>query len=189
MTVPGERVEDWAARIGLCYPSGQPVPPGAVPLARALRTAQALDPEEYAIHTAGGERRLIELTATPVLSAAPPGPDFPEDAVLVAGAVAVFRDVTDLRHSQQQERAANRRVETLVGISRRLNATLDLDEIHAIVTEGALTLLPERPRPARPAVRLRRRDQDPAPAGDAAGRPPGPAPGLPARQPALHAAV
>ena len=145
VSVPGERVEAWAARIGLCYPSGQPVPPGAVPLARALRTAQALDPEEYAIHTASGERRLIELTATPVLSAAPTGPDFPEDAVVVAGAVAVFRDVTDLRHSQQQERAANRRVETLVDISRRLNATLELDEIHAIVAEGARTLLPSVP--------------------------------------------
>ena len=144
-TVPGERVEAWAARIGLCYPSGQPVPPGAVPLARALRTAQALDPEEYAVHTAGGERRLIELTATPVLSAPPPGLRISGDAVLVTGAVAVFRDITALKHSRQQEAAANRRVETLVDISRRLNATLELDKIHEIVADGALALLPNIP--------------------------------------------
>ncbi|MBV9848308.1 MAG: SpoIIE family protein phosphatase [Armatimonadetes bacterium] len=143
--VPGERVEVWAARIGLCYPSGQPVPPGAVPLTRVLRTALALEPEEYAVFTGDGERRLIELTATPVLASGPLVAEIAEDAVMVTGAVAVFRDVTALRYSQQREAAANRRVETLVDISRRLNATQDLDEIHAIVTEGALALLPGVP--------------------------------------------
>ncbi len=147
LTAPGERVEAWAARIGLCYPSGQPVPPLAVPLTRALRTAQALEPEEYAIHTEGGARRLIELTATPVLAPAPPALEIAPDGVMVSGAVAVFRDVTELRRSQSQEAAANRRVETLVGISRRLNDTLDLDldKIHAIITEGARALLPHVP--------------------------------------------
>jgi serine phosphatase RsbU (regulator of sigma subunit)/PAS domain-containing protein len=147
LSAPGERVDTWAARIGLCYPSGQPVPSGAVPLTRALRTAQALDPEEYAIHTETGERRLIELTATPVLAPASPALEVAPDSVTVSGAVAVFRDVTELRQSQSQEAAANRRVETLVSISRRLNDTLDLDldKIHAIITEGARALLPGVP--------------------------------------------
>lgn len=145
LLVPGERVEAWASRVGLCYPSGQPVPPGAVPLTRALRTAQALEPEEYAIYTQTGERRLIELTATPVLAPAAPLMDVADDAVIVAGAVAVFRDVTALRHSEEQEAAANRRVVTLVEISRRLNATQDSDQISEIVTEGAHSLLPSVP--------------------------------------------
>ena len=144
--VAGERVETWAARVGLCYPSGQTVPPGAVPLTRVLRNAQALDPEEYAVYTETRERRLIELTATPVLSSSLSGVELPDDGVLVTGAVAVFRDVTDLRNSQQQEAAANKRVGTLVDISRRLNAKIeDLDQVHAIIAEGALALLPSVP--------------------------------------------
>lgn len=131
----GESIEAWTARIGLCYPSGQPVPPGAVPLMRTLRTGQTTDREEFLLAT-GVESRVVELTSAPVFSPDDAGRD------TVVGAVAVLRDVTELRRSRQQEGVANARVGALVQISRRLNTTLVESEIHTIVTEGALTLLP-----------------------------------------------
>ncbi len=134
---PGESVAEWASRIGLCYPSGQPVPPGGVPLARTLREGRVTSHEEFLV-SAG--TRTVEMTAAPLLS--------PEGTHCV-GAVAVLRDVTDLRRSRLEEAAAQARVVALLGMSRRLNATLSADQIHALVTEGALALLPPEAGEAR----------------------------------------
>lgn len=131
----GAPIEAWAAQIGLRYPGGAHVPASLVPLARTLQTGEPSEREEFQVVTRRGEARTIELAATPVL----------DGDGASGGAVAVFRDITALKRSQAQEAAANARVETLVGISRRLNATLDLMEIEQIVVEGALLLLPGLP--------------------------------------------
>lgn len=131
----GAPIEAWVARIGLRYPNGSPVPTSLMPLARTLQTGEPSEREEFQVVTRRGEARTIELAATPVL----------DGDGASGGAVAVFRDITALKRSQAQEAAANARVETLVGISRRLNATLDLMEIEQIVVEGALLLLPGLP--------------------------------------------
>jgi serine phosphatase RsbU (regulator of sigma subunit)/PAS domain-containing protein len=132
--VMGESVEAWASRIGFCYPSGQPVPPGAMPLNRTLRDGQITESAEFLL-MGGPAPRVVELTSAPVISS--------DGETQTVGAVAVLRDVTDLRRSNRQETAAAARVAALVQISRRLNATLVESEIHTIVTEGALALLPE----------------------------------------------
>ena len=131
----GASIEEWAARIGLCYPSGQRVPPGAVPLTQTLRTGLRTDREEFLL-AAGSEPTTIELSVAPILSTDDPG------GTEAVGAVAVLRDITDLHRSRRQETVANARVKSLVQISRRLNTTLVESEIHAIVIEGTLALLP-----------------------------------------------
>ncbi len=134
-------METWASRIGLRYPSGQAVPPGAVPLAQTLKTGLPAERTEFLIQTGVGIARVIELTATPIRGIETT--ERTNGTAPLGGAVAVFRDITALKDSQRQENAANTRVESLLRISQDLNATLDLDQIHRVVAQGALDLLPE----------------------------------------------
>ncbi len=121
----------WAEVVGLCSAeTGEPVTPVQNPLALALETGRSCPRREYRIQTASGEERFIELASTPVT----------DETGKLSGAVAVFHDITALKSIAAREAAARSRIDLLLGISQKLNASMDIAQINEIVVRGAFEL-------------------------------------------------
>lgn len=115
----------------LRYPSGQAVPPGALPWAQAARTQAATDWTPYLWAAGAQDTRAVEIAARPV-------PD---------GAVTVVRDVSALRRALEWERQARQTRRVLADTARLLGAAHDVQTLCQITTDAALHLLPPDVRP------------------------------------------
>ena len=117
------------SRLG--YPSGQPVPPGQLPLTRALRTGKTVEGAGYRYAAPDGMARVLDISVKPL-------PD--------GGATATARDVTALGAGQARETRAERREQIVRDLCRRLSAAPDAAELARALVESALALaegLPE----------------------------------------------
>jgi len=115
----------------LCYPSGQPVPPGQRPLNRVLRTGEAVNGGDYQHVSAEGQARVLDIQARP-------RPD--------GGAAVIVRDLTALEESQAREAAFGRREQVLRDLCRRLSVASDAEGLAQALVESAFALaegLPE----------------------------------------------
>ena len=113
----------------LCYPSGQPVPPGQWPLKRVLQTGQILEATGYLLPVHNENPRILDVTVQP----------------WNGGAVAVFRDVTDTQRKQARAATAAGRAEILTSLGARLGAATEAGEIYQIVVEGGRALTDDLP--------------------------------------------
>lgn len=112
----------------LCYPSGQPLPPGQSPLTRSRLTGQAFKATGYLLPMQGESSYVLDLTVRP------------EEG----GATAVFRDVTASRQYQTREMEASDKSETLRTLGTRLGAVTEAGQIAQTVVEAARELLGDR---------------------------------------------
>ncbi|NLX08719.1 MAG: PAS domain-containing protein [Chloroflexi bacterium] len=99
--------------------SGQPRPPEETPLLRALQGAVIRNQEEIARHLKTGELRHRQYSAAPIRN----------EAGEITGAVAVVRDITEIKQIQAQEREQRILSEALRDTASALNSTLDLSEV------------------------------------------------------------
>ncbi len=114
-----------AGLAGLRYPSGQPVPPGQLPISRALRTGRIAEGEGYRCVSAEGTARVLDIQARPLLGG---------NAVLIA------RDRTEAGEGRAREMALGRREQVLRDLCRRLAAAPGVGEMAQAAVESALAL-------------------------------------------------
>jgi len=114
----------------LCYPSGQPVPPGQWPLTRARRTGASAGGAGYVCVSPKGKAHVLDIQARPL-----PG----------GGAVAIVRDVTALEEGRAREAKMQKREQVLRDLCRRLSAAPDAGTLAEAVVESALALVGELP--------------------------------------------
>ncbi len=129
-----------AADLPLRYPSGQPVPPGQMPLTRARLSRRRMTGAGYLLTTHDGAARVLDIDAHPLVN---------------GGTAAVLRDVTASAVYQTREAAAQTHGRVLDSLARRLGAAPDQNEATRAAVEAALSLLEGLPG-AR--ARLYRRD-------------------------------
>lgn len=110
----------------LAYLSRQRVPPGQVPLTRALRTEQVVEGAGYRCAAPDGATHVLDVSARPLTG---------------GGAAAVFRDVTALHEALAREGEAERQAQILNQFGRRLSAATDAGALCLSVVESALALL------------------------------------------------
>ena len=111
---------DLAGYQDLCYPTGQPVPPGQLPLTR-----RDFSPTGFLLTGADGSSRTLEATTRTL----PTG-----------GAVAVFRDSTEHADAQAKETRAQADTHALHAFGRRLGTVRTAEEAAEAVAEAVLTL-------------------------------------------------
>lgn len=109
----------------LCYPSGQPVPPGQSPINRALRSGRAVEGMSYLSVSVEGKTHVLDIQARPL-----PG----------GGAVVTARDRTEIGEGRSRETKAQGREEVLRALCRRLGAAPDAGELAQALVESALAL-------------------------------------------------
>lgn len=109
----------------LCYPSGQPVPPGQLPISRALHTGKAIESADYVCVSAEGKARASHISASPL----------PDGRVVLTA-----RDMTELGESRTRETARGRREQVLRVLCRRLSAAPDAEGLAQALVESALAL-------------------------------------------------
>lgn len=117
--------QDGAGFSQLCYPSGQSVPPGQLPLARVQRTGKTVEGAGYLCVSPDGAPRVLDIIARPL-------PD--------GGTAATIRDMTALGEGQARETTTGRRGQVLRDLCRRLSVASDADELARCLVESALTL-------------------------------------------------
>lgn len=117
---------DTPVDLPLHYPSGQPVPPGQMPLARARRSGQPVACPGYLLTTPDGAARVVDVEAHPLSG---------------GGAAAVLRDVTASAASLAREARAQSRARVLDELARRLGAAPGRDGAARAAVEAALALL------------------------------------------------
>lgn len=122
--------DDGAAAFHLRYPSGQPVPPGQVPLLRTLRTKNPGVGTGYGCTSPDGTGRTLEVTTR---------------LQTTGGVVAVFRDITEVSETRNQAAQGERREEILRRLCRRLSAALSPDDLARSTVESAEALLRDVP--------------------------------------------
>ncbi len=111
---------DLAGYQGLCYPTGQPVPPGQLPLTRRY-----FSPTRFLLTDADSQTRTLEATTRPL----PTG-----------GAAAVFRDVTAHTQAEAKDTRAQADADTLHNLSRRLGTARNTEEAAEMGADAALVL-------------------------------------------------
>jgi PAS domain S-box-containing protein len=116
----------YAGLAKLCYPNGQQVPPGQLPIKRVLRTGTHMAGEGYRGTATDGSVCILDVSARPL-----PG----------GGAAVIFRDVTTLHGSQAREAQAQARQETMQQLGRRLSEAVTTEAAGRIVVESARALL------------------------------------------------
>ena len=121
---------DGAGLFRLCYPSGQPVPPGQLPVSRVLRTGKAIEGTGYVCVSAQGKTHSLDIQARPLMD----------------GRVAVTaRDTTALMEGKTRETTLGKREQVLRALCRRLSAARDAGELAQSLVESALALMDGRP--------------------------------------------
>ncbi len=111
---------DLASYHRLCYPTGQPVPPGQWPLTR-----RDFSPALFLLTDADGSSRTLEATAHPLLN---------------GGVAAVFRDVTERADAQATETRARADTDALHALCRRLGTARTAEDAAEASVEAALAL-------------------------------------------------
>ena len=119
-----------AAAFQLRYPSGQPVPPGQVPLFRTLRTGKPSTGTGYLCTGPDGSTRTLEIKTR---------------LQETGGAVAIFRDVTEESDTRDQAVEGERREEILRRLCRRLSSALSPNDLARSIAESAAALLADVP--------------------------------------------
>ena len=114
----------------LRYPSGQPVPPGQVPLIRTLRTGKPSTGTGYLCTGPDGSTRTLEIKTR---------------SQETGGGVAIFRDVTEESDTRDQAVEGERREEILRRLCRRLSSALSPNDLARSIAEGAAALLVDVP--------------------------------------------
>jgi transcriptional regulator with GAF, ATPase, and Fis domain len=109
----------------LCYPSGQKVPLGQLPLTRALRTGKAVVGTGYLFTPANGMPLALDVSVKPL-------PD--------GGAAATLRDVTAIHEGKAREASVTSREQVLRDLCRRLNAASDAAQLGRAVVESVLAM-------------------------------------------------
>lgn len=110
---------DLAGYQGLCYPTGQPVSPGQLPLTR-----RDFSPTRFLLTDADGQTHTLEAT----------------NWLQPTGAAAVFRDVTAQAHAEAKDTQAQADTDALNGLCRRLDTTRTAEDAAEAAVEAALTL-------------------------------------------------
>ena len=111
---------DLAGCQSLCYPTGQPVPSGQLPLTRPTLTLA-----RFLLTDASGQTRTLEAATRPL-----PG----------GGAAAVFRDVTAQTDAELKDAQARAGTATLHALSRRLGRAETAEDAAVAAVEAALML-------------------------------------------------
>jgi len=111
---------DLAGYQHLCYPTGQPVPPGQLPLTR-----RDFSSVRVLLTDTEGQTRTLEVTTRPL----PTG-----------GAVAVFRDMTAQVSVEAKEARARTDTDTLSVLCRRLGTAKTAEDAAEAAVEAALAL-------------------------------------------------
>ena len=109
----------------LCYPSGQKVPLGQLPLTRALRSDKEVTGVGYLFTPANGVPLALDVSVKPL----PNG-----------GAAATLRDVTAIYEGKAREASVTSREQVLRDLCRRLNAASDAAQLGRAVVESALAI-------------------------------------------------
>ncbi len=109
----------------LCYPTGQPVPSGQLPLTRPTLT-----PARFLLTDTGGQTRTLEATTR----------------LLPGGAAAVFQDVTAHTNAELEDARAQADMDTLLALSRRLGLAQTAEDAAGAAAEAALALGAETAR-------------------------------------------
>ena len=117
---------DGAGLTRLCYPNGQAVPPGQLPLSRVRRTGESLTGAEYLCTAVGGAACVLEVSARPL----PTG-----------GAAAVFRDMTAQHQSRERETQTQAQIRGLQQLCRYLSDAATPEAIGRAAVESAHLLL------------------------------------------------
>jgi len=120
----------------LRYPSGQSVPPGALPWTRAALSRIPTDWTPYLVARDAHDLRPVEIAARPVSS----------------GAVAIVRDVSLQKNAAAWEAQARATQQALAEAARRLSRTPDFQTACQVATDAALALLPPAVRPGARAL-------------------------------------
>ena len=110
----------------LRYPSGQAVPPGALPWTRAALTQTPTDWTPYLAARDTHALRPVEISARPTPS----------------GAVALVRDVSARQNADARDLQARQTRHVLAEAARRLARTSDFQTLCHLTTDAALALLP-----------------------------------------------
>lgn len=106
----------------LCYPTGQPVPPGQLPLSRRDFSPT---PTLYLLTGTNGQTRTLEVTIRPL-----PG----------GGTATVFRDVTVHRNAVARDTRVQSDADALHTLSRRLGQAKTAEDAAEAAVEAALVL-------------------------------------------------
>ena len=109
----------------LCYPSGQKVPAGQLPLNRALRTGKPVTGAGYRFTSETGRSYALEVRVNLL-------PD--------GGAAATVKDMTDLEEGLAREVTVLTREQVLRDLCRRLTAAPDAAQLARAVVESAQSL-------------------------------------------------
>ncbi len=109
----------------LCYPSGQPMPPGQSPLTRARLTGRTIEAADCLLPMLDGRPCILDVTVRP----------------WQGGAVAVFRDVTATRQHLERAASASNKSETLRTFGTRLGSATEAGEVARATVEAARELL------------------------------------------------
>lgn len=114
-----------AGLFGLCYPSGQPVPPGQLPIIRVLRTGAAVEGAGYLCVSAQGKTHTLDIQARPL----------PDGHVVVTAC-----DTTALGEGRAREATLGKREQALRALCRRLSAAPDAGELAQALVESVQVL-------------------------------------------------
>jgi PAS domain S-box-containing protein len=102
----GKTVQEVLEEVDILYLDGTPRPPEQAPLLRSLRTGEIVRGEEMVRHRASGRLRYRQFSCAPVR----------DDRGAITGAVAIVRDVTESRRTEEALREANRRKDDFLGM-------------------------------------------------------------------------
>ncbi len=116
---------DGAGLARLCYPSGQPVPPGQSPINRVLRTGKPAEGVGYRCVSAEGKAHVLDIQAR-LLSG--------------GGAVVTVCDTTALAEGRAREATRGKREQVLRDLCCRLGAAPDAGEPAQALVQSALAL-------------------------------------------------
>jgi len=114
----------------LCYPSGQPVPPGQLLVNRVLQTGKEAEGVGYLYVSAEGKAHTLDIQAKPL----------PDGRVVVTA-----HDRTEIGQGWAREATLSKREQVLRALCRRLSAAPDAGELAQAVVEGALALAASLP--------------------------------------------
>jgi PAS domain S-box-containing protein len=102
----GKTVEAVLEEVDILYLDGRPRPPEEAPLLRSLRTGEVVRGEEMMRHRASGRLRYRHFSCAPLRDA----------RGTITGAVAIVRDITENKRTEEALREADRRKDEFLGM-------------------------------------------------------------------------
>jgi PAS domain S-box-containing protein len=102
----GKTIEEVLEECDIYYPDERPRPPDEAPLLRSLRSGEIVRGEEKMRHRASGKMRYRQFSCAPMRDA----------AGRITGAVAIVRDITESKRTEEALREADRRKDEFLGM-------------------------------------------------------------------------